>query len=580
MNRRKNGLLRRPVTMVVLFILFVILPGIALSLIGVRSLSRENAFLEKQLTTALSLEIKPAVKALEQELQTIQDELDMLFQNGLDRGAVQKKETLPDSSLISFPYRLSQKRDILQPKFEGELTEEQYRFFRFNRDFFQDRVSVAIYKRVPIQQKNDFGFGSSSKGSSKYSKKSKSTSRSKSVKRGDFTNTLEYQVQSQESLQFSQIISEKKSGLILREIDGEQMLLYFSQIENSEIIGAVISIDRIKERLISLLPTERNRERIILLTDQNDEAVTDTPADIPESEALVELSIGKYLPMWHLTAFLTDPGMIERQAQFNGTIIGLMIALLLISLTIGGVLIIRIITLQLRDAEQKTSFVANVSHELKTPLTSIRLFAELLQQGRQTDPDKQKRYLAIMVSESERLTRLINNVLDFSRGNSKQKQYHKRNIDISEMVSELLENQKVRLEHNRFTLETDISANELIVDADPEALKQVLLNLLSNAEKYSNGERWIAVSLRREQNYVKICVKDHGIGIDASLRKKVFHQFYRVDTSLTAPVQGTGLGLTISRNIIRDHGGDIVCSSNPHGGACFTITVPLEEKRD
>ncbi len=565
--RPKGSHLQKPIVMASLFIIFVIIPGIVLSLIGLRSLSRENAFLEKQLTTALLIEMKPVVLSLEKELREIRDDLETLF----DSTAMENSDPL-SNNLISFRFKLSSKGDIVTPMFKSELTDEQHRFFRFNRDFFQDRVPVAQYKRVKISSKKAY---------SKYDKgrdQRKIVSRKKAPSKSEYKEQIRYEVKTQESLRFSQIIKEKPDGMILREIDGELMLLFYSKNSKDEIIGAVISLEEVQKRLFPLLPEERDAQRIIVLTDQNNKQLTaDSLFKEAESEAVVELSLGAYLPIWHLTAYLTDPTMIDQQAQLNGTIIGLMIALLMISLTTGGIVIIRTIVVQLREAEQKTTFVANVSHELKTPLTSIRLFAELLQQERQPDPEKKKRYLTIMVSESERLTRLINNVLDFSRRNRGEKQYHKRNINLTELLSELTDNQRIRLEHRKFTVITEFPAEDVNICLDPEAIKQVLLNLISNAEKYSMNEKWIRLFMKTDEKTVLIGVEDHGIGIDPGLRRKVFQEFYRADTSLTSSVPGTGLGLTISSRIIADHGGKISCTEGSAGGSLFTITLPTED---
>ena len=226
----------------------------------------------------------------------------------------------------------------------------------------------------------------------------------------------------------------------------------------------------------------------------------------------------------------------------------------------------------------KTTFVANVSHELKTPLTSIRMFAEMLKQGKQPDKEKQARYFDIMVSETERLTRLINNVLDFSRMDSGKKHYNKKRVDISRLCLKLVENEHIRAEQNGFKISFKSTVRESkkgIVYADEEAIKQALLNLLSNAEKYSEKEKVINVETGQENNFLYIDVKDRGRGIPPRHGKKIFNEFYRIDDSLTSRVKGTGLGLSIARRIIRDHGGDINCFPTDGGGSVFRIKLPV-----
>jgi signal transduction histidine kinase len=235
-------------------------------------------------------------------------------------------------------------------------------------------------------------------------------------------------------------------------------------------------------------------------------------------------------------------------------------------------------------ARQKTGFVANVSHELKTPLTSIRMFAEMLKTGRQDDEAKRQEYLSLMVSESERLTRLINNVLDFSRMEQGRKLYAMEEVDLFLLCREVVENQRPRYEQNGFHLdlrgETDDAVELSVwVRADPESLKQSLLNLLSNAEKYSSERKEIEVAVHRGQSSVIVEVLDRGIGVSASQAKRIFEEFYRGDDSLTAKVRGSGLGLSITRRIVRDHGGDISYMPRDGGGSIFRIQLPAAEKQ-
>jgi len=230
----------------------------------------------------------------------------------------------------------------------------------------------------------------------------------------------------------------------------------------------------------------------------------------------------------------------------------------------------------MRLAQKKATFVTNVSHELKTPLTSISLFVDLLRRKGPLPAAKKEQYLSLMASETERLTRLINNVLDFSREKG-AKRYAMRAVDVCEVAKQIVESQRVRLESRGFTISLEPAPGPAVVQADPEALKQVLLNLLSNAEKYSAGTKEIAVTVApvtATHSEVVVTVRDRGIGIPEKDREKIFREFYRVDDSLTSGVQGTGLGLTIARRIARDHGGDITCLPREGGGTDFVLELP------
>jgi signal transduction histidine kinase len=290
--------------------------------------------------------------------------------------------------------------------------------------------------------------------------------------------------------------------------------------------------------------------------------------------------ISEMLPRWEVAAYLTDPDVISSRAQVATSVMWMLILILFVSIVAGGVLVARSTYAQMRLAQQRTSFVANVSHELKTPLTSIRMFAEMLRDGRQPDEQKQKQYLDIMSAETERLTRLVNNVLDFSRMERGEKRYSIRTVDLAALSAGVVESQRTRLEHNGFEVMFSGPEEALMVRADDEALKQALVNLLSNAEKYSTDVRRIEVSAGREEGAAVVRVGDRGIGVPAAKADIIFKEFYRIDDTLTSKVKGAGLGLTIARRIIRDQGGDIRYRAREGGGSIFEIVLPVVEERE
>ncbi|MCP4727046.1 MAG: HAMP domain-containing histidine kinase [bacterium] len=228
----------------------------------------------------------------------------------------------------------------------------------------------------------------------------------------------------------------------------------------------------------------------------------------------------------------------------------------------------------MKDALQKTSFVSNVSHELKTPLTSIRMYAELLFEGRVKDPEKKKNYLQVIVSESQRLTRLVNNVLDFSRLEQGSKKYHPEQIDLNEFLAEIIESHRLRLKEVGMTLETRFLGEKIIVKADRDAIEQVFINLIDNSVKYAGPGIEIVISLNVNNKGCEIRVEDRGPGVPEADRHKIFEKFHRVDNSLTSKQQGSGLGLSIARKILRDLGGDLVYESRDGGGSCFVVLFP------
>ena len=213
--------------------------------------------------------------------------------------------------------------------------------------------------------------------------------------------------------------------------------------------------------------------------------------------------------------------------------LSLQICVLLLAIGVGGGLIVADLRRQLRATRQKTDFVSNVSHELRTPLTSIRMFSELLADGRVTDPIKQRSYLQVIASEAARLTRLINNVLDWAKLERGEKRYDLQKCDLASVTRELAEGYRSQLESSGFRLVCHWPADPVWVRADRSALAQVILNLLSNAEKYAGDRKEVVLEIGLDslKNFVELRVLDRGLGVPSGLEEKIFEQFYRAHDS-------------------------------------------------
>ena len=378
-------------------------------------------------------------------------------------------------------------------------------------------------------------------------------------------------------LRFSEIVAEHRSGLIPRTIDGRLHHLYWQRLDDGRIFGCLIDAQEFRERIVGALTNIYSDVRILTVLDEKG-----TPLITPRGQGdrdwrrpFVAQEISELLPRWESVAYLTRPDAITSRARATTTVMWILILILFVSILAGSVLVLRSAYAEVRLARQRTSFVANVSHELKTPLTSIRMFAEMLRDGRQADPDKQKHYLDIMTAEAERLTRLINNVLDFSRMERGEKRYTMGRCDLVVLTREVVESQRARLENNGFEVILSRRAGELEVDADREAIKQALVNLLSNAEKYSPETREIEIDVGECEGSAVVSVADRGVGIPPGEVENVFDEFYRVDDALTSEVKGAGLGLTIASKILKDHNGAIRYTPREGGGSRFDIVLPL-----
>jgi len=229
---------------------------------------------------------------------------------------------------------------------------------------------------------------------------------------------------------------------------------------------------------------------------------------------------------------------------------------------------------ELKLSRLKSDFVANVSHELKTPLALIRLFAETLELGRVPSEEKKRQYHGIINKESRRLTQLINNILDFSRIEAGRKEYRFVRADPGAVVRDVVDAYRFPIEHMGFTLDLDVAEDLPEMEIDPEALSQALINLLNNAIKYSPQEKSIRVWARREGDRVLVTVVDRGIGIPKAEHKRIFEKFYRVENSLVHTTKGSGLGLALVQHITEAHGGRVEVTSAPGEGSAFTLSLP------
>jgi signal transduction histidine kinase len=291
----------------------------------------------------------------------------------------------------------------------------------------------------------------------------------------------------------------------------------------------------------------------------------------------VATEIGEALPHWEVAVYLLNPEKLTQSARALKLTLGILVDLLVLTIAIGSWLIAKDLKRQLTLARQKTDFVSNVSHELKTPLTSIRMFSELLAEGRVNEPEKRQSYLNIITAEASRLTRLINNLLDFSRIERGEKKYDFQQVDLVELVRETAEAYRPQLESRGFKLECQWPEVTVEVRADRDALAQIVMNLLSNAEKYSTERKEITLQIERRQEplpHVELRVMDRGPGVPRGCEEKIFEQFYRAHDSLSSGIQGSGLGLTLARQIARAHGGEVIHHSREGGGSCFVLRLP------
>jgi signal transduction histidine kinase len=380
---------------------------------------------------------------------------------------------------------------------------------------------------------------------------------------------------------FKEIQTDASGGLVPRLVQDELELLFWVRTADGGAAGCLVNLPRLSERLVALLPDPFAGERILTVLDEAAEPLL-TPPDgrtLDWQRPFAALELHESLPRWEVASYLADPGLFASQVRLRTSLLWLLVAILVASIGGGGAFVLLGLGHELRAAQQRTTFVANVSHELKTPLTSIRMFAEMLRDGRQADPERRQRYLDLMVAESGRLARLVNNVLDFSQLEQGRKRYTRRETDLVGLCRGVLDAERTRLELAGFAVGFPAAGEAVPVLADEDALRQVLGNLLSNAEKYSAERRDIGVEVGAAEGRPFFRVLDRGIGIAPEHASRIFREFYRVDDSLTARVKGSGLGLSIARRIVRDHGGELSYEPREGGGSAFRAEFPAAGER-
>jgi two-component system phosphate regulon sensor histidine kinase PhoR len=225
----------------------------------------------------------------------------------------------------------------------------------------------------------------------------------------------------------------------------------------------------------------------------------------------------------------------------------------------------------------KSDFVSNVSHELRTPLALIRMFGETLEMGRVKNEEKKHEYYATIVAETERLTRLVNNILNFSRMEAGRKEYHFAPTELNDVVTDVLKTYGFHLQGEGFTPEVMLEEDLPPLRGDAESISEAVINLIDNAVKYSGESKYLRIATGMLDGSLFIVVEDHGIGIAREHQEKIFETFYRVSTGLVHTVRGTGLGLTLVKHIMEAHGGKVTVESVPGKGSRFSLLFPIHE---
>ena len=377
---------------------------------------------------------------------------------------------------------------------------------------------------------------------------------------------------------FQTAVGGDANGVLSRFVQNNLQILFWTRPDPNAnwLFGLMLSTAELNELAKGVLPPEPKSGTLLAILNDKTKPVSKSPANFTArwQTPFVATEVGEFLPHWEVALYLADPGQFTESARLVGLTLVLLITMALAAILAGGYLVALDTRRQLALAQKKTDFVSNVSHELKTPLTSIRMFAELLAEGRVNEPEKRSRYLRIIASESERLARLVNNVLDFALLERKRKSYNMQVTDAFPVVQSVWEAESNRLREAGFVVDWVNGQDRYEVVCDSDALAQILVNLISNAEKYSPEKKEITLQSRLEGQMLTVSVLDRGVGVQKGMEKRIFQAFFRGSDSLSSGVQGSGLGLTLARRMARDQGGDVTYKPREDGGSVFTLRIP------
>ena len=378
---------------------------------------------------------------------------------------------------------------------------------------------------------------------------------------------------------FKALTSDHPEGVVTRFMQDRLEIVFWLRPPEAKgmIFGCLLSVDALTDLWRDALPDNAAPDYVLaLLNDKAKPVVTQPPSEKGRDwgRPFVASEIGEALPHWEAALYLMRPQQLQENARGVRRTLVLLIAAALAAIAFGGWAVFADARRQMALAQKKTDFVSNVSHELKTPLTSIRMFAEMMQSGNATE-EKRPQYLRIIVAEAERLTRLINNVLDFARQERKQKRYDFHPLDLHQIIARTWEGHELHLREQGFTTRWQAAPPPYPVRGDDDALAQILVNLLSNAEKYSTDRKEVEIHSYLTEDSVHVSVLDRGSGVPPGEEAKIFEAFYRAHDSLASGIQGSGLGLTLAQRLAKEHGGEITYQAREGGGSNVTLRLPL-----
>jgi len=343
--------------------------------------------------------------------------------------------------------------------------------------------------------------------------------------------------------------------------------------DNRELIVCPIDLQQCIEQVINpIIETQDLGKDITIMVVDRDE-----PSIQERSFPVATVSMEPVLPFLEIVVDIKNIRSLDDLTRYQSYLYfgGIVIVILVLFVGVCGFIVTLI--REVKGARLKSDFVSNITHELKTPLTAIKMFVETLLMERTRSQEEQKECLQIISSESDRLSRLIDRILDFAKMAQKKRIFQFSIENVGEVVENTVEQFKKQILEQNCDIKVSIEEGLPAISIDRQAIIEALINLLSNAYKYTNHNKKIEIICYRRKNDIAIKIKDNGIGIPRHEFQRIFQKFYRIDSTLTRKVEGTGLGLSLVTSLVKVHNGKVKIQSRVGVGSEFTIRLPIQE---
>lgn len=520
-------------------IAFLLLISLTLGLIaylGIQMSRNEQVQNNQQLNALLTQQLNDIDTSFQRQLLTLEQELIAAYDTA------NNNPTQISSPLITHPFLLNSKNTLIYPS-----------------PLISNTASQNFLKRTNSIWHSGIQLSSTSEQNSPSLQVQNSNTVFKE-KRSRTTNTTRPSVTTQDT------------GWHAWFHDNDVHLLHWIRLSNGDTLGSEINRPAFLARIIGALPNSNTLPdaRIILRSATRQTLYQWGDHNPDKNEApIIALTLSPPLETWNLEYYTPNisqtPNKLSRATLIN--LLGIAVAFLTIAFWFY-----RTNNRALREASSRVSFVNQVSHELKTPLTNIRLYAEMAAQDLSDPHHPATESLQVVKEETGRLSRLINNVLSFARADRSNLKLHLKTLDISKLITHCLNHWKPSLDLANVTIETELLARQNIL-ADSDACEQIIGNLLSNIEKYAAG-KGAKISTQIIDEQLAIDLTDNGPGIPRNARKQIFTPFTRLNSSLTEGVSGTGIGLSIARTLAQEMNGELNLIDSSQG-AHFRLLLPL-----